>query len=283
MAPSAGGIVVRYRPRKSHESLPNHRPQPVGHWPEVNRAFEDLAGSEAAARPNYLWGLLHTARIARTLRFEQFAALELGVAGGSGLIAMEAAADAASARFGVDIAVHGFDTGSGMPASTDWRDAPYVMEAGDYPMAEAPLRARLRRATLHLGPVGDTLRAFVDTSPPPVGFVAVDLDYYTSTVDALSLFTADTPRLFPRVLCYFDDTLGYPWGDSNGERLAVAEFNVVNRQRKIDLLRGMRWLLPRSEFEARWAEALYLVHVTDHPQYRDDEQTAYSRRLDLEG
>jgi hypothetical protein len=96
------------------------------------------------------------------------------------------------------------------------------------------------------------------------------------------LLEAPADRFLPRVLCYFDDTLGYPWGDSNGERLAIREFNERSKTRVIDRLEGMRYMIPPSEAIARWVEALYLLHVLDHPRAAEDEGVALVTRLDLQ-
>jgi hypothetical protein len=85
----------------------------------------------------------------------------------------------------------------------------------------------------------------------------------------------------PRVLCYFDDTLGYPWGDSNGERRAIVDFNQTYDHRVIDRLEGMRYLVPASQTHERWTDALYLAHILDHPRYPEDEGVAIVRDLDL--
>ena len=49
-------------------------------------------------RPQYLWPLLHAAHVARALKLPKIAALEFGVAGGNGLLALERAAAAATSR-----------------------------------------------------------------------------------------------------------------------------------------------------------------------------------------
>jgi len=132
-----------------------------------------------------------------------------------------------------------------------------------------------------LGLVGDTVQAFLERNPDPIGFIAHDLDYYSSTKDAFGVFEADERLLFPRILCYFDDVLGYPWGDVNGERLAIIEFNAAHEERKIAQLHGMKFLLPSDQFNQRWVDSLYLAHVFDHSRYGQDEGVAITRRLDL--
>jgi hypothetical protein len=251
------------------------------HWQRVVRTYEELATHGRCGRPSYTWSLIHVGDIARTLGIERFTAIEFGVAGGNGLLAMEDAADEVSRRFGVEVDVVGFDHGAGLPPPRDHRDAPYLMEAGEFAMDEARLRARLRRASLYLGLVQETLGEFLATTPAPVGFIAFDLDYYSSTVDAFRLFDQPPERFFPRVLCYFDDVLGYPWGDSNGERLAISEFNQSHDQRVIDHVPGLRYLAPPSEFHARWLECVYLAHILDHPRYAENEGVSLVTRLDL--
>ena len=232
-------------------------------------------------RPQYLWPLLHSAHAAQALGVPKIAALEFGVAGGNGLVALESVAERVPALFGVEVEVHGFDTGAGLPPPADHRDTPYVHQAGHFPMDEAALRARLGSAQLHLGLVRETLPAFLGADSAPVGFVALDLDYYSSTVDALALFDAPAERLLPRVMTYVDDCVGYPWGETNGPRAAIREFNAARTHRAVDVLHGMRHLIPRSQFHARWVEALFLAHVYDHPRYAQDEGVALGARLDL--
>ncbi len=263
---------------------PSSQPSPgaVGnHWATINRIYASLVADGRGGRPQYTWSLLHVGNIARTLGIPRLTAVEFGVAGGNGLVALETAADAVAEHLDIMVDVHGFDHGVGLPPPQDHRDAPYLMQAGQFAMDEAKLRARLRRARLHIGLVRDTLGAFIESGPAPVGFVAFDLDYYSSTIDALCLFDASTDLLFPRVLCYLDDVLGYPWGESNGERLAVKEFNETRANRQIDFLPGLRYMTPPDEFHARWVESMYLCHVLDHPRYAQDEGVALVTRLDL--
>jgi len=237
--------------------------------------------SPTQARPNYTWSVLHSARIAKTLGIDRITAAEFGVAGGNGLVALETAADAAEQLFGVGIDVVGFDAGSGIPAPRDHRDAPYLIAPGDFPMDTEKLRARLRRSELVLGLVEETLPRFLETDAAPLGFLSIDLDYYSSTVAALEILKGSTDRLLPRVMCYFDDVMGYPWGDFNGERLAISEFNDEGDDRKISPVYGLRYFLPRPYSQAMWPEMMFLAHALDHPRYNDDEGTALVRRLDL--
>jgi hypothetical protein len=254
---------------------------PENHWARVSRLFGELQQSGRASRPNYAWSLLHVADIARTLGLPRVSAIEFGVAGGNGLVALEDAADFVEERTGVVIDVVGFDHGVGIPAPKGPPDAPYLIQAGQFPMDEPKLRARLHRARLHIGLVSETLDAFVTARPAPIGFISFDLDYYSSTKDAFRLFDQAADLFLPRVLCYFDDVLGYPWGDSNGPRLAVSEFNATRDRRHLDHLPGFRYNVPSSELHARWVECMYLAHIYDHPRYEEDEGVALVTRLDL--
>jgi hypothetical protein len=89
-------------------------------------------------RPWYGYCLLHAAKLAQKLAYNRMSAIEFGVAGGNGLLALE-------------------------------RHAARVT---------------------------------------PIGFIAFDLDYYSSTMSALKVLDAEYKYLLPRVACYFDDIVG---------------------------------------------------------------------------
>src|SRR5262249_8467629 len=60
----------------------------------------------------------------------------------------------------------------------DFRDSPYLFRTGLYRMGQESLRKRLKHATLILGDVRDTVEHFFDNySPPPTGFISLDMDY----------------------------------------------------------------------------------------------------------
>src|SRR5947209_9500700 len=156
-------------------------------------------------RPQYLWPLLHATHAARALGLEAISALEFGVAGGNGLLAMERAAAVATELSGTRVEIFGFDTGTGMPTPADPRDAPWLIEPASLAMDVDALRACLNGSQLVLGPVAETAARWSADRHPPVGFVAFDLDYYSSTRDALTVLEGEARRLLPRVLCYCDD------------------------------------------------------------------------------
>lgn len=255
------------------EDLPNH-------WVLLNSLLDPIQASGAGLRPHYTWSVLHAASIAARTGRERISVAEVGVAGGNGLLALELAADAAESELGVAIEVYGFDTGEGLPPPRDNRDAPFIMDRGDFPMDVEGLRRRLSRAELVLGDVSETIPGFLAGDHAELGFISFDVDYYSSTRDALTLLAGEPGSLLPRVLCYFDDTHGYPWGDFNGARLAIDEYNAAS-ERKLAQLHGLRFLLPESQQGERWPEAMYVAHAFDHPAYAEPEGTELVRRLDL--
>jgi hypothetical protein len=261
--------------------VPSSDPRDTNHWALVNGLLPQVQATAAGLRSHYTWSVLHAASIALRTGRERITVLEFGVAGGNGLVALEGAALAVEQRLGVGIDVIGLDTGGGLPRPRDHRDAPFLMDGGDFPMDEEKLRSRLRGARLMLGDVAHTVPDLLASAPAPIGFIAFDLDYYSSTRDALQVLLGDAETLLPRVLCYFDDVHGYPWGDCNGARLAIAEFPEGGGPRRLAQLHGLRFLLPPGEREERWPEAMWVAHAFDHPRYAEPEGTELVRRLDL--
>jgi hypothetical protein len=214
---------------------------------------------DACSRPHYLIGLLHAAQQARREGRPSFAAIEFGVAGGDGLLILQAHAAAVERATSIQIRVYGFDTGGGLPDGTrDYRDHPDIWQAGDFAMDVAALEAKLDRArtALVLGEISKTVisRAI----PEPLGFVIIDVDLYSSTVDALRvLCRPDVPRL-RHVAMYFDDVrYDFNYEDA-GELLAIDEFNAASSGVRIRPWRGLRDGRPFPE--AAWLAGMYMAH-----------------------
>jgi hypothetical protein len=237
-------------------------------YPRLNSQFESvLREADARKKPSYAWGVLHAAHLASRLKTKAISVLEFGVAGGNGLVVLENVGEKVEQIFGLRIDVHGFDTGQGLPAPRDYRDLPNLYLEAAFPMDVEKLKKRLKRAHLHLGLVRDTAMDFIDGKPAPVAFVAIDLDYYSSTMDALKIFAAGPQYLLPRVHCYFDDIMGFTNSEFNGERLAIADFNRAHEMRKISPIYGLKYFLPPRYAQAEWVEEMYLAHLFDHPCY----------------
>jgi hypothetical protein len=220
-------------------------------------------------RAHYGHCMLQSAMLARKLGHSRMSCIEFGVAGGAGLLAMERHAEAVHAETGVEIVVFGFDTGKGMPAPQDYRDLPYLFQSGYFTMDIPKLQARLKSARLILGDVAQTLQHFAEQeNPPPIGFIAFDLDYYSSTVTALNIFQAKHRYLLPRVACYFDDMVGdidWAYNEFTGELLAIKEFNAKHEGIKIAPVSGLRFSGRR--IPQTWHEQIFVAHLFTHPHY----------------
>jgi hypothetical protein len=217
---------------------------------------------EVSARPAYLVGLVAAAEQARRQKVPEIGVIEFGVAGGDGLVALQDEAAAVEAELGVKIRVYGFDMGAaGLPAFIgDHRDHPDIWQPGDYPMDEAKLRARLTpRTTLILGNLKDTVPRFVaEHAPPPIGFVSVDVDLYSSSRDALAVFRLPGVKTLFHVPVYFDDIeflFNHRWG---GELLAIEEFNEASPAMKIDRWYGLANGRPFPE--RSFLQKFYVAH-----------------------
>jgi hypothetical protein len=127
-------------------------------------------------------------------------------------------------------------------------------------MDEARLRQRLApRTTLILGNVRDTVPAFVnDGRAPPIGFVAVDVDLYSSTMQALEILSLPGAKMLHRTFLYFDDVEMTFCHRFAGELLAIDEFNRTNDKIKIDRLRGFNSNRPFPEKE--YLKMMYVAH-----------------------
>ena len=225
--------------------------------PIATRALWDLS-----PRPNYLNGVLLAANQALQQGVEEIAVVEFGVAGGNGLVVLQDEADAVEKETGVRIKVFGFDNGpGGLPELIgDHRDHPDAWIPGDYPMDEAKLRARLAaRTTLILGNVRDTVPKFVrEGLAPPIGFVSVDVDLYSSTKQALQIFSTAGASMLNRAFIYFDDVELLYCHRFAGELLAIDEFNTLSETIKIDRLRGFN--IERPFPEKSYLRMMYVAH-----------------------
>ena len=231
-------------------------------------SYEAKLRVRSITRSQYGFGLLHAGRLAARLGIPRISALEFGVAGGNGLLALEDHARLVHRETGVQIDIYGFDSGSGLPAPTDFRDMPYAWEQGFYAMDVDKLKDRLRTAKLIIGDVRDTVQRFGDTNPAPIGFISFDLDYYSSTKAALAVLDLPFEKLLPRVFCYFDDVAGGPsycYNEFTGELLAINEFNESHADRKLATIAGLRHNF--STLPALWHEQMYVAHLFKHPHY----------------
>jgi hypothetical protein len=222
----------------------------------------------AFSKKGYAYGLYQGALLAQRLGHQCITAIEFGVAGGNGLVALEALAQKIHHEVGIEVDVIGFDSGEGLPSTDqeDYRDLPYFWQKGFYKMDVEKLRKRLKRSRLVLGDIRSTLDPFIRESrqqnSAPIAFISFDLDYYSSTVAALRLFDkAGFDLLLPRTFVYFDDVIGASeelYNEYTGQLLAIREFNAGHDAMK---------LLPIRHLRGPFALNMYALHYFRHPDY----------------
>ena len=263
--------VRRWRRKLLNFALDPHPLRTWTLWNIQKRAigtYDWRVGLGAVERPAYAYCVREAARLAKRLDVPRISVIEFGVAGGGGLLALERHAEQVSASLGIEIEVYGFDTGQGLPKPVDYRDLPYHWQAGYFKMDPELLRARIKRATLILGDIEETLPTFVETyDPAPIGAVMHDMDFYSSTSVGLKLFDVDESRRLPRIFTYFDDVIGDAislYNDYTGERLAIAEFNQSHPSQKICPAYHLA-----HKGSTEWHEQIYIVHDFTHSRYGD--------------
>jgi hypothetical protein len=245
-------------------------------------SFKTRLDYDIVPRPHYAYCMYQAARLAKALNVTKISVLEFGVAGGNGLVEMERLAGAIEREIGIEIEIYGFDNAVGLPKPVDYRDLPYIWKTGFYKMDLDALRSRLRRSQLVLGDVSETAGCFFQQySAAPVGAVFVDLDYYTSTRDALKIFDSAGMKLLPRVFCYFDDVISCEntfFSDQVGELLAIKEYNETHPTRQLAQIAGFRH---SRAVPAPWNDQIYVHHCFDHADYTTYVHPDRDRQLPL--
>jgi hypothetical protein len=236
-----------------------------------------------SCKPMYIWGVVQGAALGKILAMDRVSVIEFGVAGGMGLLLLQCIAEFVESNLDIGIDVYGFDTGTGLPKPQDYRDQPNMWFEGQLPMKKEQLQSHLRRASLKLGLVKDTVPAFLEETPAPVAFVSFDLDIYSSTRDALAIFEAQPERLLPRVICYFDDIIGHTYSDYTGERLAISEFNCMHTMRKLSPVHGLRYFVPGRYSRDFYWDLFYFAHFFDHPLYNKPDSIRKAVFADYQG
>jgi len=217
-------------------------------------------------RQQYAYGILKAADLAREAGFSAVTVVEVGVASGAGLMNMAKIAQEVSRKTGVSFEIHGFDTGEGMPPAVDYRDHPDLYAQGDFPMDPAGLHRILpSEVSLHLGELSSTIPAFLNEvdSIAPIAFVAFDVDYYSSTSEALELLKGDASMYLPLTVTYMDDIALEPHNSAAGVRLAVNEYNGATPMRQLE--HHPFFELRRIFRRAIWVKQILFLHVLDHP------------------
>lgn len=231
--------------------------------------YERRVQMGAVPRPPYGYCLYHAALLAHKLNEKKISVIEFGVAGGNGLLNLEYHAREIEKIIPVQIEIYGFDTGEGLPRPLDYRDISYRWKEGFYKMDVPRLKSRLKKARLILGDVKDSIRTFCsEYNPAPIAAIMFDLDFYSSTMEALKIFDTDEKFLLPRIFCYFDDVIGtesHLFNDWTGERLAIREFNDAHPQQKI----SFAWHLLGRKGVDPWCHKIFIQHNFAHSRYND--------------
>jgi hypothetical protein len=230
---------------------------------------------DAVEKPQYAFGVITAAKLARSLKIGKISVIEFGVGAGAGLLQMEKIAADVSRRLGIEIEVYGFDRAEGLPMPRDYRDVPYHWthhsEVHDFRMSPQHLRAKLKSAQLVLGDVEETVATFYEKyRPAPIAFVAFDLDLYSSTAAALKIFETEQSSTLPRVITYFDDTVSAGdemYNEFTGGLLGIREFNDRHPSMKLCKINGLYSTRYRK---SSWSDAVYVMHSFAHPLYDHD-------------
>lgn len=201
-------------------------------------------------------GMLMSVWQASLLEIKHLTAVELGVSNGRGLLAMVETADYIREHTDVDIEVCGFDIVTGMPEPQGFRDHPEIWQKGEFPCEYTTLEEKIKdRTTLYIGDVAQTVPEFAKQFAGTLGYISLDLDYYSSSMSCFPLFEMAPERYLPAVPMHVDDVntnfMFNPWC---GEACAIETFNKGHRTRKI-----------HEKHALYQTPNLHALHVLDHP------------------
>lgn len=226
--------------------------------------FRSKVKYDLVPREAYAYGILAAADYATQNNIKKITIIEFGVAAGNGLLNMCYIANKVNKLTGVEFQILGFDSGVGMPEPIDYRDHPEKYFTGDFPLVDRNelIKNMPSNCKLVLGKISDSLVDIEKLCTSPIGFVSVDVDYYSSTIDCLKIFNLSSNNYLPYVFTYFDDIYDIDDNEYCGELLAINEFNVLNEKRKIvkATLLNQKRIFRRSP----WTHQLYLTHIFNH-------------------
>lgn len=261
-----------YRERMGEPLIYNLASIPVALFGSIVRKID----YDLVPRQPYAFGLQQAFELAAEekakLDLKQLVLIEFGVASGAGLLNMAKIGARLAAHYGVPCRVIGFDTGDGMPLPIDYRDHPEKYLDGDFTPhdTEALQRALPDNAEIIYGPIAETvgtLDARLEEGDV-IGFLSIDVDYWSSTVDCLKLLDNKRLTFLPRTPVYLDDVNNTDHHEFAGELLAVAEFNAAHPLAKIVPMRQLRnWRLFKN---ALWLDQMYWYLDLGHRFYTRD-------------
>tara|TARA_B100001989_G_scaffold251778_1_gene231828 strand:- start:169 stop:1074 length:906 start_codon:yes stop_codon:yes gene_type:complete len=220
-------------------------------------------------RQPYAFGINQAFAIAKEEHVNKIILIEFGVASGAGLFNMSYIASRLSKIYNIDYQIVGFDSGEGMPEPIDYRDHPESYRKGDFPALKLKNSKLPPNTKIFYGDIEDTLKEFhqeIIIQKSKIGFVSIDVDYYSSTRKCLEILKINSENFLSKVPMYFDDINNPDHNQFCGELLAIEEFNKENTKRKICKMTQLRnWRLFKN---ALFIDQMYFLHIFDH--YRRD-------------
>lgn len=231
-------------------------------------------------RHPYAFGVNSAFQNAALEKIEKIVIIEFGVASGGGLFNLAYIAGKLSKIYNIDYEVIGFDTGKGMPSPVDYKDHPEKYRAGDFPPLSLSEKKLPHKTKIYYGEIDETVNLIKSYNKKGVkiGFVAVDVDYYTSTVSCLKSLLFEQSMYLSSTVLYFDDIYNIDHNEFCGELLAINEFNQTNNLRKICKMTQLKdWRIFKN---AVWLDQMYFLHVLDS-SYRDPEKWKNSKKAIL--
>ena len=227
---------------------------------------------DAVERPGYSYGIVNAVIQAKSLGYSSMSVLEFGVASGEGIKVMQKIQNDILKEYNFEIFIYGFDSSTGLPKSTNikdqvyfWKESMFINSNSDYSKIEN------NQTKIIIGNVENTASTFIDKFKPPViGFISFDLDFYTSTIGAFSLFNKTYINNFlPRVECFMDDTASYNYLSANsqtGVLKAISEFNKNDEE--IQILQKVGIGRSRKVISG-WFDACFVIHFFSHEKYNE--------------
>jgi len=224
-------------------------------------------------RQPYAFGLNEAFRRVKKGKIRKILILEFGVASGAGLFNLHFIANRLSKIYNLDYEVIGFDTGKGMPPPTDYKDHPEKYNENDFPPLNLSQNNLPKKTKIFYGDIKDTVHLIKNElgENNAIGFISIDVDYYSSTISCLESLKFESSSYLPSTIMYFDDVNNPDHNEFCGQLLAIRDFNKANQNRKISKMTQLRnW---RYFKNALWLDQMYFLHVLDH-EFRDPKKIA---------
>ena len=111
-------------------------------------------------KPHYESILYEACLEAKKLKINQVSVIELGVAGGNGIVSLEKYKKKIEKVLDISINIYGFDTGSGLPESVKDEDLPFFWKSNMYKIDRDALEKRIN-SKIFYGDVKNTVDDFI--------------------------------------------------------------------------------------------------------------------------